>query len=868
MRIIKNILIVIITVVITSIIAVGVFTLIKHDQIETSLLKNINESVNTKISYKDLKVTIFESFPNITVRFNDLLVLPSKYYNKKHLPAENNNTLLYVSALSLSIDLPSLLTGTVAIKSIIARDGELNLLCDRNGDINYEIFSTKSESNKSFRLNAITFKNIETAYSDRESDLRVAGLIREANLSGDIFKTGIYITASLEANLSDVNINGMRFMNIPAKTEIKVRKTDNSLSIARGSVELAGLNFDVDGTINYSIKSIDMVIKGKKINIADIKAFLPSKPKSVAENLKPEGLVDLTCIIAGPYGEEGTPHFNASFSLSDGTFNNMAAGLSVNNLSFRGSLTNGNSNSPETFLFSLDTLTTSFGSAYFSGSMKLENLAAPHFSLSLEGDLIFEDLRKLIKSDFIKLQEGSVRGSISLDGHLSDSLRFSLADLPSLHPIASLIFKDFGATIAAKDLVLSDVNGAVYLDNNLKTENLSFSVLDQHFTINAEMQNFTGWLSGKNETMNILGDVGVDTFIPTTFTGSDKKKTEEKKDSTSTFPSDIRMNIRLKADSVINKDFHAGNFSCTLLYRPYLLTFTDVKVNGLGGTLSGDLLIGRQGKDSYISKANLKVNEIDINQAFKSFNNFGQEFIVSDNLNGTLTGDLTMLTPLDKEFNIITKTLVAESHMSIKNGRLIDFEPAKSLSSYIDLDELKTISFSHLENDLYIRNRTITIPKMLINSSAVNFTIYGTHTFDGDYTYHVRLLLSEVLSRKARDNNRHDAAFGNVKVDNTGKATIPLKIVCQANKTNVSYDFGQAQDIIKEDIAEEKQTLKGILNEEYGWYKGDTLTKAPENSKPRFTITWEEGKENTKDSVVSEDPVKLKDLKNLFKKLR
>ncbi|MCK7542289.1 MAG: AsmA-like C-terminal region-containing protein [Marinilabiliales bacterium] len=58
--------------------------------------------------------------------------------------------------------------------------------------------------------------------------------------------------------------------------------------------------------------------------------------------------------------------------------------------------------------------------------------------------------------------------------------------------------------------------------------------------------------------------------------------------------------------------------------------------------------------------------------------------------------------------------------------------------SYLDLDELKDISFSRMENDVFINNSTVSIPKMLINSSAVNFTIYGTHSFDEDYSYHVK----------------------------------------------------------------------------------------------------------------------------------
>jgi hypothetical protein len=171
-----------------------------------------------------------------------------------------------------------------------------------------------------------------------------------------------------------------------------------------------------------------------------------------------------------------------------------------------------------------------------------------------------------------------------------------------------------------------------------------------------------------------------------------------------------------------------------------------------------------------------------------------------------------------------------------------------------------------MENDLYINNGTVSIPKMLINSTAVNFTVYGTHGFDGDYSYHMRLLLSEVMSRKARERNRGVSSFGQVKVDGSGKATVPLKIVCINGETNVSYDFGQAQENIKNDIAVEKQTLKGILNEEYGWYETDTARIRPVENKPRFSVTWEEGKEQAATTETPQEEVKESPIKILLKK--
>jgi hypothetical protein len=47
--------------------------------------------------------------------------------------------------------------------------------------------------------------------------------------------------------------------------------------------------------------------------------------------------------------------------------------------------------------------------------------------------------------------------------------------------------------------------------------------------------------------------------------------------------------------------------------------------------------------------------------------------------------------------------------------------------------------------------------------------------------------------------------------------------------------------VLKNNIKKEKQTLKTILNQEYGWYKNDSaVNQKPAEKKSRFRITWED----------------------------
>jgi len=843
------------------ILLLGLYATLRQEKITAALTAKVNESVNTRISYGNLRVTIFESFPNITVKFSDLLVEPSPYYDRTQFRGENKDTLLYASSLSLTVSLPSLLTGTVAIRSITARDGEVTMLTDKRGGINYEVFAERTGEGKNVRLKNISAVNIRAVWSDRSSGMRISGSLSEAVLGGEIFRTGIYLNTAVTAMIDSVNLESMAFRSIPVRAVVKLRKSASSLTVAKGLMEIADLNFEIDGNVNYSSSTIDLSVAGKKINIASLVSLLPEQWRAFTGSMTPSGIVDMRCKITGPYGEAGKPHFEVNYDLTGGKMSHNATGFRVNNLEFRGGMTNGALNSAETFHCTVDDLTATYGSASVRGSFMINNLNKPHISLALDGDLNFNDLNRIMKSGYIRDQKGSIKGSVRLSGTLPGNTGM-VAGLPMLNPDISLVFEEFGAAIADKGIAVSDMSGKLAIGNDLVADSLSFTFREQHFTIDALMKNFTPWVAGRPEILEITGNIHADRFVTAKFTDRKSDTTAGGGKQMNIFPEDVRANVNLRADSLIFNDFGAADLSTVIDYKPFVFTFRNVRAQGLDGLLAGEFMIGKQKEGGYITRTELRVTEIDINKAFVSFKNFGQDFIVSKNLQGTLTGTLTMLSPLDASYRIAQKALIAEAHLLITEGKLTDFGPAESLSSYLDMDELKDISFSRLENDLFINNGNVSIPKMLINSTAVNFTVYGTHSFNNDYSYHVRLLLSEVMSRKARERNRNVSSFGQVKVDGSGKATIPLKIVCINGKTDVGYDFGQAQDNIKTDIALEKQTLKGILNEEYGWYQADTAKVKPAESKPKFKITWEEGKEPPpaaaeKQEEVTESPIRL-----------
>ena len=247
-----------------AILVPGLYAVLRQEKLTNTLTRKVNETINTRISYGDLRITIFESFPNITVKFIDLLVEPSPFYDRTQFGTENNDTLLFASSLSLTVSMPSLLTGTIAVKSITAKNGEVNLLTDKRGDINYEVFREKKGEGKNVRLKNISAIDIRAVYNDRSSAMRVSGRVDQATLGGEIFRTGIFLNTALNAVIDSVSLEGSTFRDIPLEAGIKLRKSANSLSVAKGSLAIADLRFEITGNVNYSSSTLNLTVEGKR----------------------------------------------------------------------------------------------------------------------------------------------------------------------------------------------------------------------------------------------------------------------------------------------------------------------------------------------------------------------------------------------------------------------------------------------------------------------------------------------------------------------------------------------------------------------------------------------------------------------------
>ena len=196
-------------------------------------------------------------------------------------------------------------------------------------------------------------------------------------------------------------------------------------------------------------------------------------------------------------------------------------------------------------------------------------------------------------------------------------------------------------------------------------------------------------------------------------------------------------------------------------------------------------------------------------------------------------------------------TLYSGIDLNIENGELNNVEAMKSLSRFIDLKELENIRFATLKNQIEIKKQMIYIPKMEVKSSAIDLTASGTHSFDNRINYRIKLALNDLLARKAKKAKKENDEFGEIADDGLGRTNLFLLMSGTVEKPIIKYDSKSAVQHVKQDLKLEKQTVKSLLNDEFGMLKKDSaLPRKKTNTPVRTKIRWDEADKKEEKKVL------------------
>lgn len=212
------------------------------------------------------------------------------------------------------------------------------------------------------------------------------------------------------------------------------------------------------------------------------------------------------------------------------------------------------------------------------------------------------------------------------------------------------------------------------------------------------------------------------------------------------------MKIQTNIKSLNYHRYKIANLSGDIRLQENHMVFLDhVQFNAAGGIVDlKGYFNGSDPKHIYFNP-DLKIQKVNLDEVLFKFDNFGQDHLVSENLHGIFTGSIkgkilmhTDLTPIINESDL-------SIDVSVVNGKLENFGPMDALSDFFKDKNLSKVLFDKLENRIQMKNGTMVLPNMVINSSLGFIEVSGKQDAELNMEYYVRVplkLVTKVATQK------------------------------------------------------------------------------------------------------------------------
>ncbi|MDF1571506.1 MAG: AsmA-like C-terminal region-containing protein [Bacteroidales bacterium] len=794
--------------VITSIVIVKFY----GDDVQEYTMDLINDQLDTKISVGEMGISVLRRFPNTSVFFNDVTVWSGHRFDRTVFGDVPPDTLFVADRLYLQFNLPDLLRKKFTIKSLEAREGILRILIDGAGNGNFMVRDPKDDTGagRPIEMKGVTLRDLDIQYINVAKEIRSHILLEEISLEGNFGNRDYMLKASGNAYVENIINHGVYYLSgQDVSTNVFLEVNNNHFTISRGEMMIGDLTAAITGEFLVDKEvgaDLDLHFSGEKINIEWVSRILSSSKKS--PGITGRGNINLAVDVTGLTSPTLSPHITARFSTKNASLQSDRIPLELKSLSAEGTYTNGNLMSVRSTVINLHSFSARSGASEVSGSVRLEDLLRPSFNIVVKGDVSLTDLDPWLKGLPLHTGDGKIYPDLRITGTISD-LSDSTRNV-TFDPVGTLGVNDVEFLLTGPDLHFREIGGNVFVDSKTLNAGLTGYMNDTDFDLEFSLMNPLAAFTS-DPRIDIRGTLSSSNLNIDQLSG--EMKQDRKKTGPFSFPDYLALDLDFKFDRITKGQLHTKQVSGNITYKYPGLTVDPFYLETMNGSVNGRVALFDLHQPRYQVNMHSTFRNVEISDVFRSFNNFGQDFLTYENIEGSISGESEFLAPLNNDFSINTSGIISENSFVIRDGELNDFQPLIALSDFLKIDKMDQVQFSNISNTILINNNMITIPAMDIRSNALNLQASGYHSFDKTYEYHLATRLSELLFNKAKSNP--DKEF-NIALDKEDRRTIFLVLFDEGDGMMIKFDEEQAMKKIQEDLRKEKQELKNVLKDAFG----------------------------------------------------
>lgn len=842
-----------------------------------------NKNLNATLQFSDLDLSLFRSFPYMSIGLDNLSIVGKGAFI--------GDTLIAARSIRLSTDLMSIITGSeIGIRSFEIKEAAMLLKILKDGKANWDITKPSpppppgvTEAPPAFkaRLHHYALENCRIVYDDRQSDMLVKIENADHEGSGDFTADFTDLETETKIEAFSFTYSGVPYLvraKLGYKAGFGLDLKNSVYEFRENALSLNDLQLKFAGSVAMPADDITMDIKYEvlKNNVSSFFSLIPGAYTDDFSNIKSAGKLAFNGFVKGTYGEKSMPGFAFNLLIENGMIQYPTLPGAISNLQVKTTITNPGGDADKTVIDVSKFHADLAGVPVDARLIVRTPVSDPDLDAALKGRI---DLGKV--KDYLPLEKKTSLSGL-LDANVEFRGRLSAIEQQKYQQFqasgsASLNNFRYNAPSLPQEVLIS--NAAMsFTPKAINLSSFKMVTGKSDLSASGSVENYLAYvfankpLSGSLNLSSRLFDLN-----PFMAESSTKDTATAKGSGNSYIPIPDRIAFILQAsfETLLYDNMRLNNLKGVLELNEQVLKMRDVVMNTLGGNIELSGMYDTRDIAGPGLDLNLQVKDINIREAAATFSTVKALVPVAENATGTASLKLNFAAKTDKNFNLIYPTLNGSGNISTSRITIEGFEMVKRTAEALKLDKLKKWQLEKFSAGFAIRGGKLFVEPFDTRIGNYKAKIAGSNGIDQSIDYVVNIdvpraefggaantvlnKLSAQANAKGIKGNLPEIIPVTVKISGTFKDP-KIQTDIRQQKNDVMEDLRkQAGDKLKEEAERKRKVLEEKANAE----KEKLLNEAEKEKgrlKQEAQRKLEEEKEKARKKAAEEGKKKLNKL--------
>ena len=767
------------------------------NKITQKIKAEANNSINAKIDFSGVELSLFQSFPQLNIALKNLSVTGINTFEQTRL--------LSVDLLSTTVNLSSLWSSEgLTITSINLQNPAINLVVNKSGKSNWDITKTttdqpakSSSKGTTIKLKKIGIKDARLTFEDETSPMLFSLSKGNFELSGALQGNNSTLQISGEADSVNFEYNGSHYvsnMKVGVQGGLQSDFDKMAFTFLQNKLVINKLPIELQGifTLGETGKDFDLSFKSPTSSLTDLLGFIPVQYQKNLSGVETKGEIAFGGFVKGTYSETTIPGFNIALRISGGQIKYPKLPKEIEKIEVSATI------SKPQGVFDLTKIELEKFNASIAGNPITAALyvatpvSDPLLRGNLKGIIDFASLKQAIPIDSIDIK-GIVDATIDFNGKYSS---IEKGQYENFKTDGKISLQDFSFTSKNLPQTLEIKSANIGLNPKIiALTNLTGKMGESDFTANGNLTNYWAYLL-KNGilTGNMSLRSGYLNFnqLMTNPTAKDSV--------TAGKPVEIPENLNLTIQSTVSKALYE-RINITNITGKVTIIARQIVLDGLSmNLLSGKILVSgaystpKQGTPDFDFKLDIK--DFDLPTAYQSSGTIRHFLPIAGESTGAFNSSIMLNGKIGPGNTPQFNTVNGGGSITTKNIELIGSNLFGEIGKYFRKDLFTNVKVNDFLTNFKIVDGGLSIAPFTTRIAGQDVTISGRQSASLAMDYRIDFKVN-----KGDLSPEVNGYIGFVPgTENITKLPIGINLGGTFDKPEVKLDLTEAKNLVEKEF--------------------------------------------------------------------